>query len=346
MHRAGHLTHLLYETEGDMVSAFASVTKSVTQARVRPLAVRHPLEAAGSLAALLGLVRTQSIDVIFTSQLGYVSLLAVTASLKGVPSVVHLGLALSFGSPLYRWSQPRIAAAVAPSQHTLEACQRLGWPVARLQVIPNGVDLEQFHPSDSGAGVRTRLGVPDGFPLVAYVGRLVEEKGIFTLVRAAAELKRRGVAFHLAMVGLAPGNERKRLSDMAADSGLGAPFFSLHDATDRPEAILAAAEAAVVPSQWEEPFGLAAIESMACGAVPIVSDAGILPDIIGAENARCVFPQGDFAALADRIMFVLADAEARRSIRASCLDRVRARFDLTRCGAAYEATFARVSRRP
>lgn len=195
MHRAGHLTHLLYETEGDMVSAFASVTKSVTQARVRPLAVRHPLEAAGSLAALLGLVRTQSIDVIFTSQLGYVSLLAVTASLKGVPSVVHLGLALSFGSPLYRWSQPRVAAAVAPSQHTLEACQRLGWPVARLQVIPNGVDLEQFHPSDSGAGVRTRLGVPDGFPLVAYVGRLVEEKGIFTLVRAAAELKRRGSPF-------------------------------------------------------------------------------------------------------------------------------------------------------
>jgi glycosyltransferase involved in cell wall biosynthesis len=345
MHRAGHATHLVYDTEGDMVQAFTSVTGTVTRAPVRPLAVRHPLDAASSVRALLRVARSQSIDVIFTSQLGYVSLLAAAASLRGVPSVVHLGLALSFTSPLYKWSQPRIAAAVTPSQHMLESCQKLGWPASRLEVIPNGVDLQRFHPSDDANAIRAGFGVPNGVPLVTYVGRLVEEKGVFTLVKAAAELKRRGVAFHLAIVGPAPGNERQMLSDMAAANGLGADCLSLHEATARPESILAATEAAVIPSQWPEPFGLAAIEAMACGAVPIVSDAGILPQIIGAENARCVFPQGDAAKLADRLMYILADAEARRSIRASCLERVRAHFDIALCGAAYEATFARVMRK-
>ncbi len=345
MHRTGHSTYLLYESEGDMVSAFAAVTTGVTRAPVRPLAVRHPFEAATTIRSFLGVSRSRSIDVIFTSQLGYVSLLGVAASLKGLPSVVHLGLALSFSSPLYRWSQPRIAAAVTPSQPMLERCRHLGWPASRLQVIPNGVDLERFRPSNDCDGVRASLGVPEGVPLVVYIGRLVEEKGIFTLVKAVAELKRRGAVFHLAIVGPAAGNERQLLSEMAATNGLDAGCISLHEATDRPESILAAAEAAVIPSQWPEPFGLAAIEAMACGAVPIVSDAGILPQIIGTENARCVFPQGDADQLADRIMFVLADSESRRSIRASCLERVRAHFDISQCGAAYEAVFARVVRK-
>jgi glycosyltransferase involved in cell wall biosynthesis len=85
---------------------------------------------------------------------------------------------------------------------------------------------------------------------------------------------------------------------------------------------------------------------MACGAVPVVSDAGILPQIIGAENARCVFPQGDATQLADRIAFILSDAGSRSSIRASCLARVREHFDISRCGAAYEAIFEGVVTKP
>jgi glycosyltransferase involved in cell wall biosynthesis len=346
MHRAGHSTHLLYESEGDMVGAFSAVTKGVTRAPVRPLAVRHPLEAAGSIRTLLSVSRFQETDVIFTSQLGYASLLAVAASLKGPPSVVHLGLALSFPSPLYRWSQPRIAAAVAPSQPMLEKCEQLGWPASRLHMVPNGVDLERFHPSDTGDSARDSFGLPKGVPLVVYLGRLVAEKGVSTLLQAAADLKRRGCVFHLAMFGLAAGGERQALATKAAELGLGTVCFSLHEATDRPESVLAAADVAVVPSQWAEPFGLAAIEAMACGTVPVVSDAGILPQIIGAENVRCVFPQGDAAQLAETIAFILSDPDSRRSIRASCLARVREHFDISRCGEAYAKIFESVMRKP
>jgi glycosyltransferase involved in cell wall biosynthesis len=185
------------------------------------------------------------------------------------------------------------------------------------------------------------MGLPPEVPLVVYLGRLVAEKGIFTLVKAAGELKRQGLVFHLAMAGLEAG-AREDLLRSAGESGLGPDCFSLRGPTERPEEMLAAADVAVVPSQWPEPFGLAAIEAMACGAVPIVSDAGILPEIVGPENAGCVFRQGDAMQLAERIRSVLTDAGSRRLIRARCLERVREKYDLSRCGRAYEEIFESV----
>ena len=346
MQRNGHATHLLYEQRGDMVAAFAAVTSSMTLSAVRPIAVRSPVEAALSIRRLLRLARMRRIDVMFTSQLGYVSLLAAAGSLGGPPSVVHLGLALSFSSPAYRWAQPRIAASVTPSEHMRVQCLALGWPAERLQVVANGVDLERFRPAPDGTSARAGLGLPANVPVVAYLGRLVEEKGIFTLLQAASELKRRGTSFHLTMAGLAPGGEREKLGSLAAELELGPEHFSLRDVTDAPETMLAAADVAVVPSQWPEPFGLSAIEAMACGAVAIVSDAGILPEIIGRENTSCVFPQGDAGQLADRISRVLGNPELRAHLRAAGLERVRAKYSLEECGRAYEHIFTSVMRKP
>jgi glycosyltransferase involved in cell wall biosynthesis len=346
MHRNGHATHLLHERNGDMVAAFAAVTSSITLSAVRPIAVRSPLEAAVSIRRLLRLAKTHRIDVIFTSQLGYVSLLAAADALGGPPSVVHLGLALSFSSPAYRWAQPRIAAAVTPSDHMRVQCLALGWPAERLHIVANGVDLERFRPASDRTLAGARLGLPPNVPIVAYLGRLVEEKGIFTLLRAASELKRRGTSFHLAMAGLAPGGERGMLLAFAAELDLGQEHFSLRDVTDTPEAMLAAADVAVVPSQWPEPFGLAAIEAMACGAVAIVSDAGTLPEIIGRENTSCIFQQRDSGQLADRISAVLGNPELRANLRASGIERVRAKYSLEECGHAYEEIFNSVIRRP
>jgi glycosyltransferase involved in cell wall biosynthesis len=345
MHEAGHSTHLLYEEEGDMVQAFAAIASSVTRAEVRPLAVRKPLEALRSLRRLHQATKDHRIDVAFTSQLGFVSLLGAANCLNGLPSVVHLGLALSFPSPLYRWAQPRIAASVTPSEPMRKTCLGLGWPASRMHMVPNGVDLERFRPRKDVDAIRASLGLPSGVHLVVYLGRLVEEKGIYTLVRAAAEMRRRGLLFHLAIVGLAAGNERELLSALASQLGLGADCFSVREATGRPEELLAAADVAVVPSQWPEPFGLAAIEAMACGTVPVVSDAGILPEIVGPENSLCVFRQGDYLQLADTVIFMLTDSDSRHSIRDRCLERVRKEYSLSRCGAAYEDIFTRALRK-
>jgi glycosyltransferase involved in cell wall biosynthesis len=336
LRKRGHNTQLLYEIEGDMVEAYLPVTHRQHRAPVRPLAVRHPVEAFTSLRRLGAILREQRIDVIFTSQLGYVSLLAVARSIYRVPSVLHLGLCLNFPSPLFRWGRRKIEMSVTPSEPMRQSLLDAGWPAARLRVVPNGVDRERFHPPANQMELRASLGLPGDRPIIAYVGRLVEEKGIFTLVQAAAVLRERGMKFHLILVGSAPQGQFEALASLAAKLGLDRDNFSLRTATNRPESIYAAADAVVVPSEWAEPFGLAAIEAMACGAVTIVSDAGILPQIVGPGLASCVFAQGHVGELAQRLTFVLTDRAAQASLRAAGLARVEAHYDLAQFGAAYE----------
>jgi glycosyltransferase involved in cell wall biosynthesis len=319
-----------------MVAAFESAGATVTCAAVKPLAVRQPLAALRSLRILRKVARARRVDVIFTSQLGYVSLLGLSRRIYGLPSVVHLGLALSFTSPLFRWSMAHIEATVAPSQPMRASCEALGWPSSRMKVVPNGVDLERFRPVTDKGALRAELGLPLGMPIVLYVGRLVAEKGIFTLVRAAGILRRRGVPFHLALVGEAPAQEGASLQSQATQLGLDAAFFSLRGPTPTPELFFAAADVAVVPSEWPEPFGLTAIEAMACGTVPVVSDAGILPEIIGRKNAAWVFPQGDTGQLAERISLLLSDPGLRQAGGLACLQRVQQEFSLVDCARSYE----------
>lgn len=336
MRRHGHGTHLVYETQGDMVKAFALVTDSCTRAKVLPIAVRRPLEAAASIWNLKRIIRRRRIDVLFTSHLGYVPLLAAQRFLWGKPSLVHIGLGVSLRTPLFRWAMPRIDAIVAPSEPMRRICADSGWPTAHLRVIPNGVDLERFMPAAERSTLRSELGLPPSVPLVVYAGRLVVEKGVFTLVKAAALLKREGLAFHLAIVGAAPGSEAGELAAMAATEGLGPAHFTLRGPTDSPELYFAAAEITVVPTQGPESFGLVAIEAMACASAPVVSDAGILPEIVGRENACCWFPQGDAEELSRRLAFLLTDARARKEVSEASLERVRARYSLVDCSIAYE----------
>jgi glycosyltransferase involved in cell wall biosynthesis len=70
----------------------------------------------------------------------------------------------------------------------------------------------------------------------------------------------------------------------------------------------------VVPSVWEEPFGVVALEGLACGCAPIVTRSGGLPDAVG----RCgvVVPKNDTASLADAIDRLLGDERARAALLA------------------------------
>ena len=59
----------------------------------------------------------------------------------------------------------------------------------------------------------------------------------------------------------------------------------------------------IVPSRYEEPFGVVALEGLACGCLPIVAERGGLVDAIGPHGLT--FPNGDHSALANRLHDVL-----------------------------------------
>jgi glycosyltransferase involved in cell wall biosynthesis len=339
----GHRTWLVHAAAGDMVPAYARAGATCRELPVTPVAVRHPLTAWRSFSGLRALVRQARIDVLFTSQVNYVSLLAAVGRWTGVRTSVHLGLTYDYPSPVFRTGMRLIDLAVTPSEHTADGWRRRDWPARSLRVIPNAVDTGVFHPGDGREAARRRLALSRSpAPLVAYVGRLVPDKGIFTLARAFARYRRLGGDGHLLFVGTAPGPEAAQLRQVATEEGLAGDVWSIRPATSVPEDVYRAADLIVVPSEWDEPFGLVPLEAMACGTVALVSNRGVLPEFVAPRRHDAVFAAGDPEGLSERLTHWLGDERRREDAAVDLSTYVRANFSFERCGDAYLAAFGRL----
>ncbi|MBL7776537.1 MAG: glycosyltransferase family 4 protein [Saprospiraceae bacterium] len=128
-----------------------------------------------------------------------------------------------------------------------------------------------------------------------FVGRLVSDKGVDVLLQALAILAAEGLRPALKVVGAGP--EEIPLKKLCALLGLDNQVsFAGLLREQALAAIMNEHRILVVPSTWEEPFGIVALEGLACGCWLIGSSGGGLPEAIGPGGA--VFPNGDAAALA------------------------------------------------
>ncbi|MFE3442746.1 glycosyltransferase family 4 protein [Nocardia sp. NPDC059180] len=171
----------------------------------------------------------------------------------------------------------------------------------RIQVIPPGVDTSRFSLVDSGAktdhkSAETRI--------VLCVRRLERRMGIDVLLRAWPTV----VAVHpnarLAIVGT--GAAERELRELAGGSNSISFLGPVGEA--RLTRLHCVAELSVVPSRTLEGFGLAALESLAAGRPPIVTDCGGLPETVRALDDTLIVPSGDADALAARIVAALDGA--------------------------------------
>lgn len=182
---------------------------------------------------------------------------------------------------------------------------------SRIAVIPCGVDTELFLPADREAA-RAALGLDAG-PLLLYVGRLAPIKGLDTLLDALAKVRASGRPARLLVVGgdadePADGHEahlRERITRLGLDDAV--RFIAA-----QPQHVLpsyyAAADLTLLPSHYES-FGMVALEAMACGSPVIASRVGGLTTTVRDRVTGFLVPEGDVAALAERIDAVLDDAD-------------------------------------
>lgn len=144
-------------------------------------------------------------------------------------------------------------------------------------------------------------------PLVVYLGRLDAAKGVAQLQAAwdAFRTARPGAALRLAIAGGGP------LQESVTSWAAVRPEVEWHGRLDRSElaSLLGRARAAVVPSAWEETFGLVAVEAMSLGVAPIVPAHGALAEIVEDGRTGVCYPPGDTAALARALAEVDADPE-------------------------------------
>jgi glycosyltransferase involved in cell wall biosynthesis len=137
---------------------------------------------------------------------------------------------------------------------------------------------------------------------IAYVGRLVPEKGIPVLLEAAKILHAEGHDFEIRIIG--DGSERSKLEDLIRreklESCISITGFLTGDAFTR---ALRDISVVVMPSTWEETAGLAAIEQMMRGRVVIAADIGGLTEVVGDTGLK--FAPGDPESLANCLRSVI-----------------------------------------
>ncbi len=92
-------------------------------------------------------------------------------------------------------------------------------------------------------------------------------------------------------------------------------------------ALLARARAVILPSQWEETFGLVAVEAMAAGVAPVASDHGSFPELIADGEVGVLFAAGDPAALGRVLDDVDAHPDRFAALGAAARLRYLSRFD-------------------
>lgn len=171
-----------------------------------------------------------------------------------------------------------------------------------------------------------------------YVGRLVSDKGVDLLIDALSILRESGVQTQLTIVGDGP--ERPALENKVRDLKLQSSVEFVGSQTGAQLAeTLNRHRILVVPSRWPEPFGIVALEAIACGCVVVGSDQGGLPEAIG--GCGITFPNNDLRALGRGLIEVITNP-AKRAQLISQAEPHLATFDKTRVAQAYLEQFSSV----
>ncbi len=214
----------------------------------------------------------------------------------------------------------RVLAVSAAERRQLAS---LGIPDARVRVVPNPVDLDEFADPPARGAFRQRLGrtLEDG--LVLFLGRLSPRKRLDVVVRAFARLA--DPRAHLVIAGNDMGAERAARA-LARDLGVSSrtTFAGLLAGRSRLEA-LTDADVVVYPSEHEI-FGLVPMEALLAGTPVVVADDSGCGDVVRAAGGGRVVRLGDVDALAAAIRAVLDNPAGWRAAADAAKPRIRAAF--------------------
>lgn len=229
----------------------------------------------------------------------------------------------------------RAAGWIANSQAVRAlGLERCGLEHAGSDILPPEVDTGRFRPpaGDERRAARAEFGLPDGEPLLLFVGRLVERKGLDRLIDAMAirALWPGGAPPLLAVAGFGDDSPWRRRCDDAGLSEqvrfLGAP------ADDVLPRLYRAADIAVVPSRTAldrddiEGFGIVALEAQASGLPVVAGRSGGLPEAVADGMSGRIVDAADPAALGATLARLVVDGSERRRLGEAGRHRVMKEF--------------------
>ena len=217
---------------------------------------------------------------------------------------------------------------IVNSNYMKNELQRLfGLPYEKINVVPNGVNLTLFSGIERDYDFRRRFAM-DNEKIILFMGRLVYEKGIQTLIAAMPKILANYHDSKLIIAG--KGGMINELRAQVNSLGLGNKvYFTGYLGSKDVQKMYKCADVAVFPSTYE-PFGIVALEGMLSGTPVVTSDIGGLNEIVehGVNGMKSY--AGNPNSLADSILALLFNPELCKTVSKNAKEKVKAQYNWTK----------------
>ena len=284
-----------------------------------PMAKKRPV----GVKSVMELLKAERCDVVSTHSSTDAWLAAVALLVLGRPCPMvrtrHISAPVPKNS-LTRWLYTRAAARIVTTGEALkkELVERNGFPAARIDSVPTGVDAARFRPGERLAA-RFALQLPADKMLVGIVATLRSWKGHRYLVEAIA-----GLPESVALVIVGDGPQREALEALVDSLKL---RQRVTFAGNQREVLpwLQALDIFVLPSYANEGVPQALIQAMLAGLPCVTTHAGSIAELAIHEKTALVVPAQDALALRSAIQTLLLEEPLRKALgaaaRAHCSER-------------------------
>jgi glycogen(starch) synthase len=229
---------------------------------------------------------------------------------------------------LARWALENAEQVVAISEYSYrDALARESCLAGRLRVIRNAVPEPEIASAPLPSQRR-----------ILGIGTFKNHKGFDLAIDAFARVAAEFPDATLTLAG--DGEDRDLLEAQAAESGFGARIhFAGWIASDRIPEMINAHSLVVVPSRWEEPFGLVALEAAQMGRPVIASRSGGLPEIVVDGVTGKLFENGNLPGFADTLRQLLAEPPLMERLGREARSHAAAHFSFNRLVDQYEDVY-------
>ena len=214
---------------------------------------------------------------------------------------------------------------IVNSNYMKNELQRLfGLPFEKINVVPNGVDLDIFDNVERDYDFRRQYAM-DNEKIILFVGRLVYEKGVQHLIAAMPKILSNYHDAKLIIAGKGPMLDELR--NEVNSLGLGNKvYFTGYLNSKQVKKMYRAADIAVFPSTYE-PFGIVALEAMLSDNPIVVSDVGGLNEIVDHGVNGMKSYAGNYNSIADSILTLLFDHKLCDSIVKNAKQKVKTEYN-------------------
>ncbi|WP_022835923.1 glycosyltransferase family 4 protein [Salisaeta longa] len=340
----------------------AAAIDAALSCTVRRLPVRPDLLVAPLLHRLPRWMRADPHDVVLHAQWQTVPASLVARRFTGAPSTILCaghGRELLYNpyaqvpllGRLYdaarRALVQRVDHAFPVSRYNARLMERLGVPRERLTVLHNGTDPALFAPT-STAAVRERLGLSADQPVVFTACRLVERKGVATVLRALPAVAAQHPSVQYLVAGDGP--DRKRLQRLVhtLEVDRHVEFLGNIDYDQLPAYYSASNVFVMTPHEAPpqvEGFGIVFLEANACEVPVVGSQAGGIPDAVQDGKTGLLVPPEAPEPLAEAVNGLLANPARARQMGRYGRQRVVDELSWDAVAGRMHATITRVAER-